>query len=149
MRIPPVAFTLLFAVLVWQPVQADPIYKWVDSAGQVTYSSTPPPAGAQAEKMEVAPPPTGEEIRQARERAKRVEAQGRELENKRLEQEAAREAEETRLRELQATQPPVVIEKPIVIEKPVYIPQPAYYPPVNERPPGSPPPRPRPVPLPR
>jgi hypothetical protein len=135
----PLAFSLLLALLPWQPVHAAPIYKWVDSAGQVTYSSTPPPAGVQTEKVEMAPPPTEAQIQEAKERARRDEEQARELEKARLEQEAARQAEEERLREMQAQQP-------IVIEKPVYIPQPLYYPPDVQRPRPLPPARPRPDP---
>jgi hypothetical protein len=143
MMISPRAFLLLLALLVWQAAYAQPIYKSVDSAGQITYSSTPPPAGTKAKRIEVAPPPSEEEIRQARERTRRVEEQALELENKRLEQEAAREAEEARLREMQPPQPPEVIKKPD------YMRQPIYYPPVIERPPGLPPVKPRPIPQPR
>ena len=115
---------LLLAVLAWQTAQATPIYKWVDSAGHVTYSSTPPPAGAKAQKLQVPPQPTAEEIRDAEARAKRMQEQASELEARRREQEA-REAEEARLRAMQS--PPA----PVVIEKPVYVPQPVYYPPVR------------------
>jgi len=139
----PFSVLFLLTLLVWQPAQADPIYKWVDSAGQVTYSSTPPPAGVQAEKMELASPPSEEQVQQAKERVKRDEEQARELKKARLELEAARKAEEDRRREMQSSPPTVVIEKP------VYVPQPIYYPPVIERPPGGLPIKPRPVPHPR
>jgi hypothetical protein len=136
----PSAFPILLALLFWQPADADTIYKSVDSAGQVTYSSTPPPATAQIEKLEEAARPTDEDIRQAKDRAKREEEQVRELEAKRLEQEAAQAAKEARLREMQPSPPPVVIEKP------VYIPQTIYYPPAIQRPPGLPTVKPRPAP---
>jgi len=134
--ISPPLLTLLLAVLAWQPACADPLYKWVDSEGRVTYSSTPPPAGAKAEKVEVAPPPSAEDIWQAEERAKRIEAQAEGLTNQRLEQEAeerAREAEEARRREAEQA------KRPVVIEKPVYVPQPLYYPPPRKPPPPRPP----------
>jgi hypothetical protein len=120
------AFSLLLAGLAWQAAYAAPLYKWVDSAGHVTYSSLPPPAGTPAEKVPLPSQPTAEEIRQSEERAKKIEEQARELEEQRLKQEA-QEAEEARLR---AMRPPA----PVVIEKPVYLPQPIYYPPVMKPP---------------
>ena len=125
----------LLAILPLQAAHADPIYKSVDSAGNVTYSSTPP-AGVKAEKVEVPPPPTEEETRQAMERVKQAEEHASELESSRLEQQAreqARAAEEARQREAQ---------KPIVIQQPVYQPQPYYYPPMRRLPPLPPPPPP-------
>ena len=145
----PYAFCLLLAGLAWQAAHADPLYKWVDSTGQVTYSSTPPPGGIKAEKVKVPPPPSDEDIKQAEERVKKIEEQASELENRRLDQEA-KEAEEARLRAAQQPQPPIVIERP------VYVPQPIYYPPAHRprpRPPVEPRPptpvEPRPGPLPR
>ena len=145
----PYAFCLLLAGLAWQAAHADPLYKWVDSTGRVTYSSTPPPGGIKAEKVKVPHPPSDEDIKQAEERLKRIEEQASELENKRLDQEA-KEAEEARLRAAQQPQPPIVIERP------VYVPQPIYYPPAHRprpRPPHEPRPptpvEPRPSPLPR
>jgi len=133
---------LLLAGFAWPPAHAAPLYKWVDSAGQVIYSSRPPPAGTQVEKVQAPPQPSAEEVRQTEERAKRIEEQANALEAQRREQEA-QEAEEARLRALQS--PPA----PIVIETPVYAPQPIYYPPVMRRPPKRHPdqhphPRPRP-----
>jgi hypothetical protein len=140
--ISPYAFSLLLAGLAWQPAYAEPLYKWVDSTGQVTYSSTPPPAGIKAEKVKMLQPPSDEDIKQAEERVKRTEEQASELENKRLDQEA-KEAEEARLREAQQPQPPIVIERP------VYVPQPIYYPPAHRpRPPVGPRPHPPVEPLP-
>ncbi len=121
--------------------EAGQIYKWVDDSGHVTYSSSPPPPGAQVEKLTVPPPPTQEEMSQARERAQRDEEQARALENRRREQEAARKAEEARLKSLQESQQPVVIEKRVPQ-------QPNDYYPVNPRP-GTPADRPRPKPVPR
>jgi len=129
-------FLLIFVGLAWQPAYAAPLYKWVDRAGNVTYSSLPPPAGIQAVEIRVPPHPTLEEIRQAEERAKRTDVQASELEEQRRKQEAA-EAEEARNRALQS--PPA----PVVIEKPVYLPQPIYYPPPRRHHDRPPHPRPR------
>ena len=138
------ALALLLAAVAWHAAYAAPIYKWVDGAGHVTYSSVPPPAGAKALKVEVPPQPSAEETRQAGERVKRAQEQAGEMEASRRKQEE-KEAEEARLRALSA--PPA----PIVIEQPVYVPQPIYYPPVI-RPPRKPhpdqPPRHRPRPTP-
>lgn len=125
------AFLLLFAALGWQPAAAVPIYKWVDDAGRVTYSSLPPPAGVRAEKVEPPPQPAVDDVRQAEERTERARALARELEAERLREEAEA-AEAARLRALQFPPPPIVIEKP------VYVPQPVYYPPVRKRPPKRP-----------
>ena len=119
---------LLLAGLAWQPTYAAPLYKWVDGAGQVTYSSDPPPAGTPAVKVESPPQPSAEDIRQAAERVKRTEEQASEMEDQRRKREAEA-AEEARLRALQT--PP----EPAVVEQPVYLPQPIYYPPVMA-PPG-------------
>lgn len=131
----------LGALLGVATVHAGQIYKWVDSTGQVTYSSSPPPAGTQAEKVTVPPPPTQEEVSQARERAQRDEEQARALESRRRQQEAARKAEAARLNALQESKQPVVIERQVPQ-------QPNHYYPVNPRP-GTPADRPRPKPVPR
>ena len=115
------AFLLLLAALAWQPVHADPLYKWTDRSGRVTYSSLPPPAGIQAEKVRLPPQPAAEDIRQAEARVKKAAELAGEMEARRRKQ----EAEEARLRAMQL--PPA----PVVIEKPVYVPQPIYYPPVR------------------
>ena len=125
--ISPYVIPLLLAGFAWQPAYATQIYKWVDRAGHVTYSSTPPPAGAKPQKVLAPPQPTAEEIRQAEERAKRTQEQASEMEGRRRKQEE-KEAEEARLRAMQT--PPA----PVVIEKPIYVPQPIYYPPVRARP---------------
>jgi hypothetical protein len=111
-------FPLLFAGLACQAGVAAPLYKWVDRAGEVTYSSAPPPAGAKAEKLTLAPPPTAAEVRQAEDRVKRIETLANELADQRLQ----KEADEARL----AAAPPA----PVVVEKPVYVPQPSLYAPV-------------------
>lgn len=117
--ISPYTFPLLLAVLVCQPAVADPIYKWVDSEGRGTYSSTPPPRGVKADQVKTLPPPTEEQVRQAEEQLKRTKEQASELESQRLKQEK-KGAEEARLRNEQQPQPPPATEKP------AYSPQPSY-----------------------
>jgi hypothetical protein len=137
--ISPRVFSLIFAALACSSAAADPVYKSVDSAGNVTYSSTPP-KGGKAEKVDVPPPPTEAETQQAEERKKKAEEMSSEMEAQRREKEAAqaaKEAEEARLREAQ--------KPPVVIETPVYAPQP-YYPPSDGRYPVLPPARPLPMP---
>jgi hypothetical protein len=129
--IPPRIFLLLLAGLAWQPGHAEPLYKWTDGAGNVNYSSSPPPAGTPAERVQPVPQPSAEEIREAEESADRTQALAREFEAERLRQEAA-EKEEARLRALEEPPPPIVIEKP------VYVPQPVYYPPAGKPPPKRP-----------
>jgi len=137
-------FPLIFAALACSSAAADPIYKSVDSAGNVTYSSTPP-KGGKAEKVDVPPPPTEAETQRAEERMKKTEEMSSEMEAQRREKEAAqaaKEAEEARLREAQ--------KPPVVIETPVYAPQPDYYPsPGTRYPSGVPIPLPAPMPRPR
>jgi hypothetical protein len=45
-------FTCLLCVLAQQSPAAE-VYRWVDAAGEVHYSATPPPGGQQAEQMRV------------------------------------------------------------------------------------------------
>lgn len=139
------ALALLLAAIACHAAHADQLYKWVDSEGRVTYSSSPPPAGARAQPVAEPPKPSREEVEQTEARLKREREAARELEQQRLEQEAAqreREAEEAR-RRAQETPPTVVIEKP------VYVPQPMPYPPVMAPPPRpAPPPQPIPIPIP-
>jgi hypothetical protein len=140
----PRVFSLLFAALACSSAMADTLYKSVDGAGNVTYSSTPP-KGGKVEKMEVAPPPTEAETQAAEERLKKNAAQANEFEAQRREKEAAQaaqDAEEARLREAQKPVPPVVIETPA--------PMPDYYPqPGTRYPTGVPIPLPAPMPMPR
>jgi regulator of protease activity HflC (stomatin/prohibitin superfamily) len=142
--------SLLFAALACSSAMADALYKSVDSAGNVTYSSTPP-KGGKVEKLEVAPPPTEAEVQAAEERLKRNAAQANELEAERREKEAAeaeREAEEARLREAQKPAQPVMTDAPGNANQPIDYPSPgAGFPP--GMPTGRPIPiRPRPTPLP-
>ena len=122
--ISPYALLLLLAGLAWQPSHAAPLYKWADRSGRVTYSSLPPPAGIQAETIQVQPLPSAEDVRQAKQREQKAAELASEMEARRRKQ----EAEEARRR---AMQPPPA---PVVIEQPVYVPQPIYYPPVRVAP---------------
>jgi hypothetical protein len=108
---------LLLAALAAHAAHAGPVYKSVDRAGNVTYSSSPPAAGAAAQKLEVPPAPSEAETREAQERLRRAQERANELESQRLDR-VAREAEAERERE--AAKPPA----PVVIEKPVFVPQP-------------------------
>jgi hypothetical protein len=117
--ISPCVLTLLFATLASVPAAAGPLYKWTDSAGRVTYASSPP-AGVSAVLLAVPPPPSEDEVREAKARLERVRAQLARLEDARR----AREEEEARLRALQQPAPPIIVERP------VYVPQPAIYIPV-------------------
>lgn len=135
--------SLLPALLASSSVLADAIYKSVDSAGNVTYSSTPP-AQTKAQKVDLPPPPTPAEIQAAEARQQNNARQANELEAERQERvaaEAAREAEAQRQREAQKAM------EPVVIEVPVYPPQTDYYPPDGSNRPILP--QPRPIPRPR
>ena len=142
---------LLLATLASAASVAGELYKSVDSAGNVTYSSTPP-QGVKVEIVEVAPPPVEAEIQAAEERLKRNAAQAAELEAERREKEAAQAEREAEAARQQAALQP---GEPVVIETPVYVPQPVYYPPPGtgfppNMPTGKPIPiAPRPTPLPR
>lgn len=131
----------LLAMLLLQAAHADPIYKSVDSAGNVTYSSMPP-EGAKAEQVDLPPPPSENEVRRAEQQMKQDEQQASDMEKIRLEQQAREQARaDEEARQQQQAQPPVVIQQP------VYVPQQGYYPPVLVRPPAnlpSLPPRPTP-----
>jgi len=75
---------------------AEMVYKSVDEAGQVSYSSRPPPGSIEVEDLLVAPGPSAEAVRHARERAKdtqqKVDARYRALMKRRDQQAEARKA---------------------------------------------------------
>jgi hypothetical protein len=126
LKMSPRVFSLLFAALACSSALADELYKSVDRAGNVTYSSTPP-KGSKVEKLEVAPPPTEAEVQAAEERLKKNAAQANELEAQRREKEAAQaaqEAEEARLREAQKPVQPVMTDTPGNVDQPIDYPQP-------------------------
>ncbi|MDO9219884.1 MAG: DUF4124 domain-containing protein [Thiobacillus sp.] len=127
----PRGFLLLFAALASASAGADALYKSVDRAGNVTYSSTPP-QGSTAEKLEMEPPPSEAEVRATEERLKKYEAQANELEAQRQHreaEEAAREAAEARQREAQQPEPPAETGTPEPAPQPDYsLPPSARYP---------------------
>jgi hypothetical protein len=69
-RLSKLLFLPLVAALPSGNCAAEMIYKSVDEAGQVTYSSQPPPGSIEVEDMPLAPGPSAEAVRYARERAK-------------------------------------------------------------------------------
>jgi hypothetical protein len=58
---------------------ADTIYKSVDAQGNVTFSNTPPPAGVEAQQIELQPGPTPAEQQQSVEEEQNLEAQSNEI----------------------------------------------------------------------
>ena len=130
---------LLLAALVSSSASADALYKSVDSAGNVSYSSTPPKAG-KIEKLEVAPPPSEAEVRATEERLRKNAAQAQELEAQRQDRQAAaaREAEDTRQREEAQADAPDASDPPTA--------PPPFYPPPISGYPGEPGARPYPYP---
>lgn len=60
------------------PVMAEMIYKSVDAEGNVTFSSTPP-AGVEAQQIELQPGPTHAEQQQSLEAEQNLEAQSNEI----------------------------------------------------------------------
>ena len=50
---------------------ADTIYKSVDKNGKVTYSTTPPKNSKQSTEVDIAPPPSEEQVKAAQERYER------------------------------------------------------------------------------
>lgn len=94
------------AVLLAAPavVAAQPVYRWVDAQGNVTFSSTPP-IGKPAEPVELPPLPTPDQIEAARERERSIRELGEQLSQQRADREAQR-AEERRAARAEASQAP-------------------------------------------
>jgi len=78
-----------------QPLLAAEVYRWVDAAGEVHYSATPPPGGQHAERLDVrvgkpgTPPPAASPAAPAQPAGKPPEEKARED----REQEAERQAQ--------------------------------------------------------
>jgi len=74
---------------------SDTLYKSIDDAGRVTYSSQPPPTAVEIEEVQVAPGPTAEATENAAARVKeteqKVDAHYRELRERREQEAAERE----------------------------------------------------------
>lgn len=99
--LPLVAATLLATA----PVAAgDPIFKWVDASGNVTYSSTPPP-GAAAQPVDIPPAPPPAEMEAAKERERSLQELGDQLYQERADREAELAAERRAAREETAPPP--------------------------------------------
>jgi hypothetical protein len=137
---------LVAAVILATPavVAADPIYRWVDANGNVSFSSTPPP-GAAAQPVELPPSPTPAQVEAARERERSIQELGTQLSQQRADREAQL-AEERQAARAEAAQAPVqpIQDSSITPDDGWWIPA---YPPVH-RPIRPRPPPGRPVPPP-
>jgi hypothetical protein len=60
---------------------ADTIYKTLDAQGNVTFSSTPPPQGTNAQQIELPPGPTPAEEQQSQQQEQELENTSNELDN--------------------------------------------------------------------
>jgi hypothetical protein len=69
----------LSTTLLCIPAMAETIYKSVDAQGNVTFSNTPPPAGVQAQQIELQPGPTPAQRQQSLEAEQNLEEQSNEL----------------------------------------------------------------------
>jgi len=97
---------LLTLVLATETGGAEQIYRWVDANGKVTFSSTPPPEGKQAEVIDLPPPPSPESVEAQRERERAIADLGGELQQRRLDREAQQAEELRAARERRAAEPP-------------------------------------------
>lgn len=83
---------------------ASPVYKSVDAAGKVTYSSSPPPEqrDQQVEEVKLAPGPSQQEMEAADKRLQEIERaefeRNKKLEQEREERNKARESTDSELR---------------------------------------------------
>jgi hypothetical protein len=88
-------FLLVATLLPGGAFGSDTLYKSIDEAGRVTYSSQPPPAAVEIEEVQVAPGPSAEVTEKAaarvKETAKKVDAHYRELMERREQEAAERE----------------------------------------------------------
>lgn len=98
---------LLPVLLAAGTAAADTIYRWVDANGKVTFSSTPPPEGKQAEVVDLPPPPSPESVEAQRERERAIAELGGQLQQRRLDREAQQVEEQRAARERAATEPPL------------------------------------------
>ncbi len=60
---------------------ADTIYKTVDAQGNITFSNTPPPAGANAQQVDLPPGPTPAEEQQDQQQEQELENSANEMDN--------------------------------------------------------------------
>ena len=88
-------------------VSAQAVYKSINARGETVYSSVPLSSAAQVEEVELAPGPTPEEVRQAREAGERITRSAEDMQAERLSRERAatqrrQEAEAAAAKEKQA-----------------------------------------------
>lgn len=81
---------LLFCVLV-SVSYADEIYKYVDKAGNVVYSGTPPENADDVESLQSAPEASADELKAARERQQKLQTYIDESASDRIRREAAKQ----------------------------------------------------------
>ena len=72
-------FGFCFAALILASEPATAVHKWIDDDGTVHYGHHAPP-GKRSESIRAQPPPTGEDVRRARERSERMQRTVKELE---------------------------------------------------------------------
>jgi hypothetical protein len=97
---------ILLPLIILPTAGAETVYKSVDEQGNVTYSSTPPPGGAEVvEQVPIAPPPPQSEVQAAEERMRQLEIESarsdrerRESKEQQTQSVAAAEAELTKAR---------------------------------------------------
>jgi len=81
-------FTVAGLLISAHAAAQQPVYKSIDANGHVTYSSTPPASAAQAEAVELAPPPAPTEIKAAQQRAQELQEMGDQAARQRAERSA-------------------------------------------------------------
>ena len=130
-------------------VTAAEVYKSVDEAGNVTYSSEPPEDSVKVDNVEVAPGPSEESVKKAQEAhektkqtANAIDKENKELEAKRAHERKEAEAEEAKKHEVTETE--VYRHQNTIGGHPIIVP-PRPVPPIAPPPPVQ---RPRPVQLP-
>jgi hypothetical protein len=71
----------------------EPVYKWIDAAGNVTYSDQPPPEGRTAEQLQMPAAPSAADVEAAKQRSEAMQSQADELmQERRLREQRAAEA---------------------------------------------------------
>ncbi len=61
------------------PAMAETVYKTIDAQGNVSFSNTPPPAGVEAQQIELQPGPTPAQQQQSLEAEQNLEEQSNEI----------------------------------------------------------------------
>jgi hypothetical protein len=73
--LPSLTAIVLVTSLCCVTADADTIYKTIDAQGNVSFSNTPPPAGVEAQQIELSPGPTPAEQQQSIQQVQNLEAQ--------------------------------------------------------------------------